>query len=165
MKQTAIDDRTQAQMRPGAITRDGMLGTDARPLVDILEDDNAAVRRLGVTHAAIAARMRALRRGATAGLGETVPVAPHFEVTVEGVRGRLPCPFGDGMASKNNTVVRNLRLDRTISFSDLQVHLVGRHGFYLGRGSRFRLDPAVLVAVLEVSADTESESPESEPGA
>lgn len=150
MKQTAIEDSIQARMRPGAVTREGLLGEDPRPLVDLLEEDAAAVRRLGVSHAAIAARMRELRRAGLAGLEEPVAVAPHFEVAVEGVRGRLPCPFGDGQVSKSNTRVTNLRLGRTISFSDLQVHLIGRHGFYLGRGARYRVDPAELVAVLEV---------------
>ncbi len=153
MKQTAIEDSIQARMKPGVITREGLLGGDPRPLVDILEEDAAAVLRLGVSHAAIAARMRALRRAGLAGLDEPVAVPPHFEVAVEGVRGRLPCPFGDGQVSKSNTRVTNLRLNRTVRYTDLQMHLVGRHGFYLGRGSRFRVEPAELVEVLEVSAE------------
>lgn len=150
MKQTAIEDRAQAQMKPGVITREGMLGTDTRHLVDILEEDDAAVHRLGVTHAGIAARMRELRRAGVAGLGNSVPVAPHYDVTVDGVRGRLPCPFEDGTTSKTNTTVANRRLGRTLVFTDLHIHMIERHGFYMGRGSLYRLEPADLVAVLEV---------------
>ncbi len=150
MKQTAIENRAQAQMRPGVITQEGMLGTDARHLVDILEDDDAAVHRLGVTHKAIATCMRELRRAAVAGLGNAVPVPPHFEVMVDGVRGRLPCPYEDGTTSKTNTTVANLRLGRTLVFTDLHIHMIERHGFYMGRGSLYRLDPADLVDILEV---------------
>ena len=57
MKQSRTDDIIEARMRPGAITRDGLLGADRRKLRDILDADDAAVRRLGLSHAAIAARM------------------------------------------------------------------------------------------------------------
>jgi len=150
MKQTAIEDRVQDQMRPGVITQEGMLGTDTRPLVDILEEDDAVVHRLGVTHAAIATRMRELRRAGVAGLANSVPVAPHFDVEVDGVRGRLPCPYEDGTTSKTNTTVTNTILGRTIVFTDLHIHMIERHGFYMGRGSHYRLNPADLVEILEV---------------
>lgn len=156
MKQTPIEDAIQARMRAGVITREGLLGDDKRPLVDILEEDHAAVMRLGVTHEAIAKRMRAMRRVGAGGLGEPVSMEPHFEITVEGVRGRMPCPFGDGQVPKHNTTVKNLRLNRTLHYSDLQTHLIGRHGFYMGRGFRFRIDPAALVEVLEVPAEETS---------
>ncbi len=153
MKQTAILDRAQKRMAPGAITRDGFLGTERRRLVDLLEEDDAAVRRLGLTHAAIAARMRELRDAGAAGLGLAISVAPHFDVRVEGVRGKLPCPFSDGLSAKTNVLVVNKRLNREITYTDLQVHLIAAHGFYLGRGSTYRLDPADLAAVLEVQPD------------
>lgn len=150
MKQTAIENRAQAQMRPGVITQEGMLGADERNLVDILEADDAAVHRLGLTHQAIAARMRELRRAGTSGLGNPISVPPHFDVTVDGVRGRLPCPFEDGTTSKTNTVVANLRLGKTLVFTDLHIHLIERHGFYMGLGSAYRLNPDDLAEVLEV---------------
>jgi hypothetical protein len=152
MKQTAIENRAQAQMRPGVITHEGMLGADERHLIDILETDAAAVQRLGLTHQAIAARMRELRRAGMAGLGNAVRVAPHFEVTVDGVRGRMPCPYEDGTTSKTNTVVANQHLGRTLVFTDLHIHMIERHGFYMGLGSVYRLNPDDLAEVLEVPA-------------
>jgi hypothetical protein len=150
MKQTHIEDAAQAQMRPGVITREGMLGDDTRPLIDILEDDDAEVHRLGVTHKLIAQRMRELRRAGMAGLGTGVHVEPHFDVTVDGFRGRIPCPYEDGTASKTNTHVTNESLGRTIMYTDLHIHMIERHGFYMGRGSMYRLDPDELAEVLEV---------------
>ena len=69
MKQTKILDDIQRQMRPGVITQAGFLGTDRRKLVDILAQDDAAVQRLGLTHARIAARMRELSDAGKKGLG------------------------------------------------------------------------------------------------
>ncbi len=153
MKQTVQMQAIQAKMKPGVIVRDGFLGTDARNLVDILTEDEAAVLRLGLTHGDIAGRMISLRDAGTAGLGEAIDVPPHFEVRVDSVRGKLPCPFGDpGIFPKTNTTVRNTRLGRQITYTDLHIHMIGSHGFYEGRGSQFRLEPRDLAEVLEVQA-------------
>jgi hypothetical protein len=151
MKQTPALDKAQAAMRPGVIAQAGFLGPDARKLADILAEDQRAVAALGLTHEGIAARMLELRAAGESGLGLAIAVAPHFEVAVEDVRGMLPCPFGhEGLFPKINVTVRNLSLGRTVVFTELQRHLIGAHGFYEGRGSPYRLDPADLAAVLDV---------------
>lgn len=150
MKQTKILDDFQRQMRPGVITQAGFLGTDTRNLGDILAGDDAAVQRLGLTHAKLAARMRALSDAGKKGLGLAVTVPPHFEVRVESVRGKLPCPFSDGIFPKTNTTVRNTALDREVTYTDLGIHMVEAHGFYEGRGALYRVGPAELAAVLEI---------------
>ena len=150
MKQTRELDLVQQEMRPGVITQDGFLGTDTRQLVEILTDDEAAVQRLGLTHARIADRMRELRQAGRRGLGLAVSVPPCFEVTVDGVRGRLPCPFHGGTLPKINTTVVNTRLKESVTYTDLHIHMIARHGFYEGRGSPYRLDPARLAEALEI---------------
>jgi hypothetical protein len=154
MKQSPELDRAQDRMRPGVIARDGFLGSDSRNLADILDADDRAVRRLGLDHEGIARRMRELRAAGEKGLGLTTSVPPHFEVTVEGVRGSLPCPFGhEGLHEKTTTVVRNRALDRETVYSDLSIHLIEAHGFYQGRGSPFRLDPTELARTIEVGKE------------
>jgi hypothetical protein len=150
MKQSKVYAVIQEKMAPGVITRDGFLGEDRRNLVDILTADDGEARRLGYGHQDIARRMVELRDAGLAGLGEFLDVAPHFEVRVDSVRGKLPCPFGDpGIFQKTNTTVRNKRLGREVTYTDLHIHLIGSHGFYEGRGSPFRLEPAELAEVLE----------------
>jgi len=152
MKQTVQMQKAQERMAPGAITRDGFLGDDRRPLVDILLADEAAVKARDLDHERIASRMVELRDAGMAGLGEFIDVAPHFEVRVDSVRGRLPCPFGDpGVFPKTNITVRNRRTGREVNYTDLHIHLVWAHGFYEGKGSPFRLEPTDLAEVLEVS--------------
>lgn len=151
MKQSPQLQKAQNAMRPGVITRDGFLGHDTRNLVDILIEDEAEVQRLNLTHAEIAQRMIELRDAGMRGLGDFINVEPHFEVKVDTVRGKLPCPFGDpGIFPKTNTVVRNLELGREITYTDLSIHMIMAHGFYEGRGSGFRLEPSEIVEVLEV---------------
>ncbi len=153
MKQTRKLDDVEREMRPGVITRDGFLGTDRRHLVDILEADAAEVRRLGLTHERIADRMQALSAAGRRGLGEPIHVEPHFEVRVDGVRGKLPCPFHGGIFPKTNTIVRNLDSGSSITYTDLNIHMVREHGFYEGEGSPFRVAPGELAEVLEIEAE------------
>jgi hypothetical protein len=151
MKQTPDMDRIQAEMRPGAITQSGFLGTDRRKLADILIADEAAVMRLGLTHEAIASRLRELRAFAVKGLGLAVQAPPHFEVRLDGARGKLPCPFGHpGLYEKNFMLIRNLRLNEEILITDLNIHLIERHGFYEGEGSLYHVSPERLARVLEL---------------
>jgi hypothetical protein len=151
MKQTVQMDRIQEKMAPGVITLEGFLGTDRRKLIDILIEDDEAVKRLNLTHQGIASRMIELRDAGMRGLGEFIDVAPHFEVRVDSVRGKLPCPFGDpGIFPKTNVTVRNLQLDREAVYTDLHIHMIGSHGFYEGKGSNFRLEPKALAEILEI---------------
>ena len=156
MKQTVQMNQIQERMQPGIITRDGFLGTDRRKLIDILLEDDEAVKRMDLTHRQIADRMIELRDAGMRGLGEFVDVEPHYEIRVISVRGKLPCPFGDpGIFPKTNTVVRNTKLDREITFTDMHIHMVGSHGFYEGKGSPFRLEPKELAAVLDIEPTRE----------
>lgn len=154
MKQTVQLKNIQEKMQPGVITRDGFLGTDRRNLVDILVEDDAAVKRMDLDHQAIALRMIELRDAGMRGLGDFISVDPHYEVRVDSARGKLPCPFGDpGVFPKTNTTVRNLSLDREIVYTDLNIHMILVHGFYEGRGAAFRLDPSALVEILDIEPE------------
>lgn len=151
MKQSLRDDAIQDQMRAGVISRDGMLGADRRKLRDILEADDAAVRRLGLTHACIADRMRRMREAGAKGLGQAVDVFGHFTVRVDSVRGKIPCPFlHEGVFGKEFVEVVNRRLGERLIFTELNVHMIEAHGFYEGEGSTYRQDPAMIVRVLEI---------------
>ena len=150
MKQTPEMDHYQHNMRPGCITLKGMLGNDRRNLTDILTDDDAEVKRLGTTHEAIADRMQELRDAGVAGLGESISVQGHFDIRVDSVRGKLPCPFEDAVVQKTFVQVQNKTLHETITYTDLHIHMIKEHGFYEGHGSGFRLPPAELVKVLDV---------------
>ncbi len=151
MKETPQTKQITANMRPGVITLEGFLGPDYRSLDDIINEDDGAVSRMGLTHEEIARRMMELKQAGEAGLGEFIKVPPHFEVKVDSVRGKLPCPFSHpGIYRKTNTTVVNTKQGREITYTDLHIHMIEAHGFYEGRGSRFRLEPKELVEILEI---------------
>jgi hypothetical protein len=154
MKQTLQMDNIQRDMLPGAITRDGLLGADRRKLIEILIDDDECVKRLGSTHHRIARRMNELTKAGCRGLGNFITIRPHFEVRVDSVRGKLPCPFGHcGLFAKTNTTIRNLEANHEITYTDLNIHMIETHGFYEGKGASFRLEPADLIDILELPVE------------
>ena len=151
MKKTNSLEALEQTLRQAIATCKGLLGRDERGLAAILQADDEAIRRRGLTHAHIAQRLLALRQAGWEGLGEPVSVPPHFEVCVDAARGTLPCPFGDqGSFAKVNTTVHNLESGKEITFTDLNIHLIAAHGFYEGRGAHFRLDPEQLMDTLEM---------------
>ncbi len=127
------------------------MGADQRSLPEIIRADEEELKKLNLTNQAIAARMGYFREAGEKGFGDFVPVAPNFEISCEVARGFLPCPFGDaGKLRKTVVTVRNLRIGKEITFSELNIHLITAHGFYEGKKSPFRLEPAELAQILEI---------------
>lgn len=156
MKQTEQMKEIQERMKPGVITLDGFLGADDRNLIDILVEDEAEVKRLNLTNEKIAARMQELRDAGKEGLGDFISVKPHYEIRVDIARGKLPCPFGHrGLIRKTIIQLKNLEKNREITFTDLNIHMIGEHGFYQGKGSPFRLEVGDLIDILEIKLPEE----------
>ena len=95
MKQTVQMKEIEQRMKAGALTRDGFFGQDTRNLQDILTDDDAIVKRLGITHKAIADKLEEFREKGLKGLGEPVTVEGRWEVRVESYRAKMTCPCGE----------------------------------------------------------------------
>lgn len=156
MKQSPEMKKIQANMQPGVITINGFLGEDYRDLIQILDEDDNKVKSLGLTHQQIADHMRYLRDKGEAGLDEFIKIPPHYAVRVATVRGGIRCPFEDkGLVPKSNITVRNLETGEDITYTDLCIHFIEKHGFYQGKGSLYRNSPEKIVRVLEIKPDKE----------
>jgi len=152
MKQQPDLQKIQEDMQPGSLSATGFLGHDERNLADIMRVDQAAVDALGLTHEAIANAMRALTDAAMAGLGRPVDFAGNYIVVVEEFMGKIACPFRDNhKAAKRTITATNRKTGQSMSWTDLSVHMIGRHGFYEGQGSPYRHDPAALADFLALT--------------
>lgn len=141
--------RLEDLLRSSRIVAGGFLGDDRRTLEEILEADAAEVSRLGTTFEAIADRMEALTGLARKGLGTTVRLDDRLEGSVNDNRGVMICPWPHaGRYTKTVTTIRRTDTGETIAWSDLSIHFIGDHGFFEGRGSHFRLEPADLIRIL-----------------
>lgn len=149
MKQDPELGKIQNNMQPGSLSAEGFLGDDNRNLIDIINEDSQVVERYGSSHQEIALRLREMTRAAAKGLGRPVDFGDDYIVSSEDHRGRIPCPFRDRFyADKRNTVAENRRTGRRLLWTDLNIHMIEAHGFYEGRGSSFRLEPADLIEFL-----------------
>lgn len=153
MKQTPEDLRLAERMAPGVLSREGFLGDDPRPLSEIIAEDNSTLMNLGVTHEQIADRLKAIQDQATEGFGKPVKVGENLRAAFHEGMGRIPSPYADGIFPKGETELTEAPSGasvpgRTWRFTPLSIHLIRAHGFYQGRGSRYRLEPAELVDAL-----------------
>jgi hypothetical protein len=150
MKMTIEMLRAQERMRPGIITARGFLGEDIRNISEIIEEDDYYLSCMGVTIEELIEKMRVFRESGMKGLGETVSVQPFWEVRIDEARGVIVCPFSDGAFPKTNTTVTLLSDRKTVTFSDLTVHLIAAHHFFQGRGSPFRYEPEAYIHVFRL---------------
>jgi len=86
-------------------------------------------------------------------LGRPVVIDDHLSAVFGEAMGRIPCPWGGcGLFAKGEVVLSDSRTGATLRLTPLSVHFVAAHGFYQGRGSPYRLEPARLVEVLDIPA-------------
>jgi hypothetical protein len=149
MKESPKDKRLEDILRTSGLGAGGFMGADTRSVSEIIEADEARLSKLGVTREHLAERMRQITDVAKAGLGTWVRIDETIEAKVDEARGWLVCPWPHpGTFFKRITSVRIIETGANIRWSDLNIHLIGQHGFFEGRGSDFRIEPAVLVAMI-----------------
>ncbi|NLC31931.1 MAG: hypothetical protein GX781_01365 [Clostridiales bacterium] len=152
MKENPRDEMLQRDMREGRLSKDGFLGDDDRDIQEIISDDEAVLATVGITAAKIADTMRALTQEGLKGMGEECPVGDYM-IKVEEYMGFMGCPFKDGFRqAKRNTTIRNQN-GKTMIWTDVNIHLIGAHGFFQGKGAEYRLEPMELIEFLELKAD------------
>ena len=149
MKRSPEMKRLEELLRSSRFVAKGFLGDDPRILEEILEADAAETARMGYTVAEIAARMNELTELARKGLGTAVKLDDKREGVVDENRGQLVCPWPHaGRYAKTITTLQRTDTGESARWTDLCVHFVGSHGFFQGRGSQFRIEPAALVRVI-----------------
>ncbi len=131
------------------------MGTDRRPVDEIVAADRNTLERLGTAAAAVAGRLRAVDRRAREAQGAPIELAPGIEARHFEAMGRMPSPFpGDGVFPKGETRIE-WNDGRSLRVTSLGIALIELHGFFQGMGSPYRIDPATaaeLAARIEDKA-------------
>ena len=150
-KQSPHEQRILARMAAGVLSREGFLGTDSRPLSEILDADRSAAAGLDVTHELLAERLQAALAAAVASLGKPVRLEGDLTAVHREAMGRIPCPWGGcGVFAKGEVELTHRPTGRKLYLTGLSVHMIAAHGFYQGRGSRYRLDPDFICRVFRL---------------
>ena len=155
MKRSPDEQRVLERMSPGVFSGDGFLGTDTRPLGEIIDTDRSTLVGLGTTPGELAAQLARVFDAAKARLGNLATTDGHLHAVHHEGMGRIPCPWGGcGTFQKGEVELTDDRTGQTLVFTTLSIHLVAAHGFFQGRGSRYRLGPDVLHRIFhEAGAD------------
>lgn len=133
------------RMAAGVLSRDGFLGTDFRPLEEIIEADGAEVARLGSSGQELSQILEKVLFGARAALGTRAIITDRLNAVYKEAMGRIPCPWGQcGTFAKGYIEILDSQSGLRIMFTALNVHMIRAHGFYQGRGSRYRLEPSEI---------------------
>ena len=149
MQETPQDKSLEERMGASKFSGEGFLGTDHRPVDEIIADDLRTLERLGIPPEALLAALRRAFEQARAALGGEVEIRHGVTACAHESMGRIPSPFrGDGVFEKGDVVLTEAASGRRIVLTSLGLALIEKHGFFQGRGSRYRIDPAEAAALL-----------------
>jgi hypothetical protein len=149
MKQSPEEKKLEELMRGSKLVAGGFLGDDHRRVSEIIEADRAELERLGAECEEVADKMRAVTEKAVAGLGNWVDIKEGFRAKVDEAKGALICPWPHaGRFAKRVTTLENEQTGEILRWSDLNIHLIGEHGFFEGKGTSYRIEPGELVSWL-----------------
>lgn len=131
---------------PSKFSADGFLGNDTRQLSEIIAEDEEMVSSLATTCEEIADHLESVFNKAESTFGDPVEIKPGINATFHEARGKIPSPFrGDGVFQKGETVITDSTSNTGIVITRLGIDLIRRHHFFQGRGSRYRIEPELVL--------------------
>ena len=149
MKNSPDMQKLEEILRSPAFSAAGFMGSDTRSLAEIIDADLADLARLNYTPHQIAERMQQIADKAKEALGNWIKIDETHIAKITEVKGRIPCPWPHaGNFAKRVTTLKDMKTNRQILFSDLNIHLIAEHSFFEGRGSSFRIEPRQIVEIL-----------------
>jgi hypothetical protein len=149
MKKSPDTQKLEEILRSPAFSATGFMGTDTRSLAEIINADLADLAKLNYTSHQIAECMQQVTDKAKEALGNWIKIDDAHSAMITEVKGRIPCPWPHaGNFAKRVTTLKDMKTNRQILFSDLNIHLIAEHSFFEGRGSTFRIEPKEIVEML-----------------
>ena len=152
MKHNPAEQLTRDRLEPGHISIEGFLGTDDRPLADIIAADTGEVEAEGLTIEKLGNFLEKLHITADGGWESRVPMFDgKISVRADETLGQIPCPFACGaQCHKAVITVKDANGENLVIFTPLDAHLIATHGFFEGKGSHYRIEPAELIKLFRL---------------
>lgn len=151
MKETPQDRSLDERLAASKFSGDGFLGSDHRPVDEIITEDLRTLDRLGIAKDHLHAALADAYATARAALGGQIDLRPGLTAVAHESMGRIPSPFrGDGVFEKGDVVLTDTATGETLILTALGLFLIHKHGFFQGHGSRYRIDPTRAARLLGV---------------
>jgi hypothetical protein len=151
MKQSPFEKELIKNLGPSKFSGQGFLGTDSRSVDEIIGEDVRVLEQRGISREAIVAALTEAYEKARQAFGAEVALRPGVTVVFHESMGRIPSPFrGDGVFEKGEAVVEDARHGHRLIVTRLGIHLIAKHAFFQGKGSRYRLDPEKIMHVFGI---------------
>lgn len=150
MKKNPAEKMIRDRLEPGALSIDGFLGRDDRPIADIIAADVAEVEAAGLTKEQLGDFLELIHQEADRNWEGVVPMFGG-KITARSVevKGAIPCPFNCD-ARCHKALIEVVAGDRCIQFTPLDAHMIREHGFFEGKGSPYRLPPKDLIWLYQL---------------
>lgn len=152
MKRTPEESEILKNFTPSKFSGDGFLGTDLRTPQEIIVEDALELERAGIDAAAIGNALGVLFDRARQAMGAMIEIMPGVTARYHESRGVIPSPFrGEGSFEKGEVAVSGLPGFGDVILTRLSIHLIERHGFFQGRGQRYRIEPGAALMLARAS--------------
>lgn len=149
MKRTPEEDRLVRNLSASRFSAEGFLGTDERPVDEIIAADARTLEEAGVTQDQVHKALADAYEKARSVFGAEVEVARNVTAVYHESMGRIPSPFvGDGVFEKGEADLEDQQTGDHLVVTRLGLALVEKHGFFEGRGSRYRIEPTTVVRMF-----------------
>lgn len=153
MKQSPAEQDLMRNLRPSKFSAEGFLGSDFRPFDEIVSEDLRSLEQKRVSKEGLVAALTDAYEMAKQALGAQVVIRPGVTAVFKESMGRVPSPFrGDGVFEKGEAVVKDEEAGHTIIITSLGIHLIEKHGFFQGKGSRYRIEPDRAIEIFRLGS-------------
>ncbi len=151
MKESPSEKELRERLGPSKFSGEGFLGNDTRAVIEIISTDLALLERTGITAEQIADLFTEIYDKAVKGFGAEMEVLPGIYGKYNESMGKIPSPFtGEGVFPKGEVIIKNMDSGDEIVITTLSINLIKNHGFFQGRGSRYRIEPEKAAALLKL---------------
>ncbi len=152
MKHNPADQLIRDRLEAGALSIEGFLGTDDRPIADIIAADTGTVEAESLTVETLGDFLEHLHVTGDGGWESRVPMYDgKISVRSDETLGQIPCPFACGASCHKSIItVKNADGENILIFTPLDAHLISAHGFFEGKGSAYRIEPKELIELYRL---------------
>ncbi len=152
MKESPEVKSLNTNLHASKFSGDGFLGSDQRPINEIISADMHQLEDIGRTIDEVVELLEKAYQKIRLALGNEIELGPDISGKFYESMGRIPSPFpGDGVFEKGEAVISQKSDDgsgESIVLTELGIHLIEKYHFFQGMGSRYRIEPVAVFRLL-----------------